>query len=1118
MDDNKVDKIAQHRFSASYGGTRENFIINHSLDKRYELTETQKSLICTVQNILQRGKPTRPSEYLKQQLGKLQGEPVYLIDKNLVHWNCIKGDSTSGYNPAKKFYEEVFRSRIIKFVGEDYSFISNLVLPEADFADILKLNRTFDGQQVDFYFPHLNYILEIDGASHNEPIQQAKDKARDAALKNEGYRVKRITTADIEDDKANVSAYIINSLKEAGWLERYRQAVDISVADIRLCYDAVMRLQMLFLLLLKEARLNLSEPISVYIHKSDVANIKGLLTIAYEDLKLWLANLTQLAKVSLELPELRYVEEPKLATLNLDFSMFRRYTDADGWENRENYVYIRTAYIQNNDYYTVASAKLIKYSISLDEGAEDIKSLSFLLRNLFKLEKFRDGQLGIIKNCLELQDTIGILPTGTGKSLCYQLAALLQPGISLVTVPIISLMLDQIKGLNNNGFERVACINSMISGAEKSSIISSYENGRYQLLFIAPERTQNNEFIASLQEIDRRFSFAYAVIDEAHCLSEWGHDFRVAYLRLIPILRKYCNDICLIGLTATASQAVLDDLKAEFDNDGSGVKALPSMDRAELVFKRIAVSSPQEREEAVIAAAEANDGIYTDSRGVSKNSVGLVFCQKVKPGTYHSNLSCLEVAAFLKNIAGFKNRIMLYHGQLKASEKGKVQKAFMAEAFSGAMVCTNAFGMGIDKENVRYTIHVSIPKSIEAFYQEAGRAGRDADKSLRSCCYLIHKREDEVNKGIINEIFNINTDVDKRKLLCRQLKSDLSTVMYFWNVGRQTVEDECSTINSIREELRNDNPCIIGYDNESRVTTAHLDIIQNALYKLSILGIVTGWTVEFTEGITKGFLQVSYTDIDEAGIKAALLRYIHKHDVEFTLAEGVTRYQQYYDMLPAGNDPVKSYIKILVVWGNNNILYSRLQSIYNMYQLCAPTVSDEEFRERINYYFRYTDDSVVFEAIVQNPLDYKNWYLLLQPDGKLINKARAGALMGTLSRYLESYSNNTGLNYLSGMLRLLCNDYLGTEGEWRLRSSITNIAEVMDDEAKREILDRTLAIAKNVDISCQNEVSRILIENYRDIAAIVYEALKDYYSLAVLVRGGTNRIRKVLGDKEKWIM
>jgi ATP-dependent DNA helicase RecQ len=185
---------------------------------------------------------------------------------------------------------------------------------------------------------------------------------------------------------------------------------------------------------------------------------------------------------------------------------------------------------------------------------------------------------------------------------------------------------------------------------------------------------------------------------------------------LISTLRAYCPEACLLGLTATASQAVLNDLKVEFENDGSGIKALQSMDRKELNFRRVIIHSNHERKEFIQNVLRENGGTYEDNKGVSKNRVGLVFCPTVKG----KNTGCLEIQNALLKSTQFKQRVEAYHGQLSMEKRGEIQRKFMSADYTGALVCTKAFGMGIDKENVKYTIHVSLPQSIESFYQEAG--------------------------------------------------------------------------------------------------------------------------------------------------------------------------------------------------------------------------------------------------------------------------------------------------------------------------------------------------------------------------------------------------------------
>ena len=358
---------------------------------------------------------------------------------------------------------------------------------------------------------------------------------------------------------------------------------------------------------------------------------------------------------------------------------------------------------------------------------KDTLSLKFFLKNIFGYEEFREGQLPIIKHVLSRNDTIGILPTGTGKSLCYQLTALLQPGLTIVIVPLISLMQDQKKGMDERKIGRVAYVSSMVTGAEREKLLTQFENGQFQFMLISPERTQNLIFREYLQSADEKFNMTMAVIDEVHCLSEWGHDFRVSYLRLTPTIRNYCRDTCILGLTATASQAVLNDIKAEFDDDGSGVKALASMDRPELVFKRITFKSDLERESKILEIANEHFGNYTDCHGVKKNSVGVIFC--LTKNTTRTNPAVNRIVQILER-NNYEGDVKKFYADLP--DKVEIQNRFMEKDFNGVMVCTTAFGMGIDKENIKFTINSSLPKSIEEFYQQAGRAGRDADKSQKS--------------------------------------------------------------------------------------------------------------------------------------------------------------------------------------------------------------------------------------------------------------------------------------------------------------------------------------------------------------------------------------------------
>lgn len=1165
-------------FSATYVGTHENFVIKISPSAVGKISPSVLKIFYVVQNILQRGAVTQPSEFLKSRFGEPPAEKLYLIDDTKINWNNIKGDDKESNYPARTFYNELLE----KYLGK-YAFVKNLILPEAEFADILTKNRNFDGQQVDFFLPQARIVFEVDGASHDAPAQIAKDEQRDKSLSDDGIKVFRIKTADIYNETQNFKNIIEEfrqKLCENETINHYRDALKISSDDLRVQYDAVMRLELAILFCMKNKVINIEEPqLNIKILNSDVKNLDELLMTAYEDLRLWIENIAQLAKVKIKLPTLKIAPKNNKKALSLDFCMFRRYADADTNWDAQNTIYVRTDYFCDKDYFRLATAEPIKYKFTAKDERKDNESLKFLLKNLFGHDEFRTGQMPILKNILNRADTIGILPTGTGKSLCYQLPALLQPGVNIVVVPLISLMQDQERVMEAKGITRVSYISSALKGDKKNKVITEFKAGKYQFMVVSPERLQNAEFREALGEINATLKFSTAVIDEVHCLSEWGHDFRVSYLRLIPTIKKYCPKACLLGLTATASQAVLEDLKAEFGNDGSGIKALQSMDRDELIFHRLTVTSNKERDAEILKLIKENDGVYT-ANGVEKNSVGLIFCQTVKPTKHKDSPACERIWEWLCTENFLSERVEKYHGKLKDDEKAQRQAHFMEKNFSGLMVCTTAFGMGIDKENIKYTIHASLPKSIEAFYQEAGRAGRDKDKSTKSHCYIIHKPE-TVAAHVIEKIFDKNTSIADRKELDDMLNSDLGTVMHFLNLDKDPPEDERDKILKILAELEavasEGDRKVLDFDDEAasyenakvvferlqrlgaieswqaedtapNVKSVHvgktdlkivrnfrfdnrreqrvldalrggrrefifsenfslqaLQVRQMALYKLTLLGIVRDWTIEY-DNLKSGRLYVDYAGVDLECVKESLLKYIHKHDVEFSLDGKQTRYAPYYELAAAAPNELSTWLSLLIAWTNNEIIYNRLQSAKNMLDYCAEGVSDEAFRQKINDYFKYTEKTVLFDAIVQQPLDYKIWF-------EVLKGGNAETLLNSLLRYLESYGNNTGLNYLCGILRLSCGEFEGTDGEWRLTDSLQNIKESLPDADRENIINETIVLAKNFGEQEKNMLSEKLLGIYPELVSQVHEELEDIYSLSLIIDAGTAQIRKILEEK-----
>jgi ATP-dependent DNA helicase RecQ len=1104
------------RFTASYGGIRDNFTLIN-IDSDEENKGPEYGMICVVENIIQRGCPTIPSAYLREQTGisdeSMKGN-LHLVSEETPVWSIIKGDDIDLYYPAEEFYYNL----LPEYLG-DLEIARNLIIPEADFRDILGDETPFDGQMVDFYLPQLHTVIEIDGEQHTKENQNFKDSERDKILRKNNISVIRITTQEMREETEDFiekmkqfrddiyKAKIVDDLITPQNYEEIEESVAI---------DSIMRIQILLLELMKTGKLSLSDTTwKINFVNSDVKDIENLTAVAYEDLKLWMSSIAQLIKTEVRFPELKFTSSKD--ALSIDFSIFKRYTDAE--ENNTNCIYVRNDYYQDQNFYRISNADNLKYKFTPETIEEDDKNLKYLLNNIFPdIENFRDGQPQIIKHVLMGNDTIGILPTGTGKSLCYQLSALLQPGVCVVIVPIISLMLDQQESMENRSIMHVNSISSSLSGSEKDKILRDFLHGKYQFIWISPERFQNKDFRKSLAGVSKYLNFALAVIDEVHCLSEWGHDFRVSYLSLIKLLREYCKGAPILGLTATASQAVLEDLKAEFGVDGSAVKALTDMDRPELNYHRIKVNRQPDKAEIIYSIIKDNDHKYTNSDGDSHDSIGLVFCPTVRG----RNTGCIPIEKELSSISekdkdGLELRLTSYHGKLTNKKRNEIQENFMNDDYD-VLLCTKAFGMGIDQPHIKYTIHDSMPQSIESFYQEAGRAGRDRDKSVKSDCYILYCPES--SNDVVKEIFDPNTSVDERKALSKKLHGDLNTIMWFWNNNRETSDQEYRNIKSVLIRLYQKQTKLI-FD-EKRGNEYHLEKIQEALYKLSILGVVKTWTVEYAS-LEKGTVDVEYLGIDETGKKhkKCLLSYIHRYDPQFQIDKRRNDYQIYYRIAhDKTKKPFTRMMMILIEWTNENILNNRLQSTYNMMQWLSPDVSDSEFRNRIREYFRFSEESVVYDGIIYHPLQFDNWFDLLfvrddhtkERTDEIIPRDAAELKLAGLQRYLESYRYNTGLNYLSGILRMYTGNYRGTEGEWRIDGAFNNIREQMDEESQETLIDETLKFAEHFDIEGKDDMASVICKYFPEDRDKVFRSLNDRYSLSLIMEDQASRVDKIMEE------
>ena len=932
--------------------------------------------------------------------------------------------------------EEKFLKEVIP---NNLAAAGNYLYPQASFSAMARgrgAKEVSEGRRADFLFFYPGarpLVIEIDGGEHDD--NQAIDTERENQLAACGYDTLRIPNVEIESGGGPKLAEALSQMQSrmAVASGHDEDARGIGLArSVRFC-SAAARIQFALVRALENGWLQAGGPWDLQLDAQQefaaaifdlVETLRSLdaiygITTAPSSVRARFRDGEQVVgEFSSELES-----EPLRIALETNYGPYHDTSKGEGFQAD---IVLRSAFLPVPLKMRCQFIGIRPPVARMDVDQADT-ALVHLLQTVFRKRQFREGQREAIRRTVMGKDTVVLLPTGAGKSIVYQLAGLIQPGITIVIDPLVSLVDDQVRGLSGYGIERVMGITmeSLSLGGKRQAVLNRVESGEYLFLLMSPERLQIPDFRRTLLALREHSSINLAVIDEAHCVSEWGHDFRTAYLNLGRNLRSHCKaeegvPPPILALTGTASRAVLRDMLADLEIDPSDSDAVirpTSFNRKELTFE-IRRVRPDERMAALKGALNRlpdifrlQHGRFFQARGKETYS-GLVFTKYVSGD--------LGVGILREVIKGVVNtEVGIYSG--KSPFGGQSSKVWGREKKENAknyiqnrtpiLVSTKAFGMGIDKKNIRYVIHMGMPGSLEAYYQEAGRAGRA--KGSKAHCIVIYGEGDEATT---QRMVDPRISIEESKRIMgeqpRGYRSDAANELWFHHNSYPGAEEERKRIAQVIQEIG-------GASKSGRVTLGfgtddtEKKLRERAIFRLLQVGLVE----DYTEDFGSGKYEVDARPFSPDVAKERILTYVRRSQPG--------RQQAMSEFLDASNgenpeQTLEIFVRVLTEFSYDVVERARRRAIQEAMDAARHGDSDDAFRRRLLDYLQEGIGAEAIQALVlQEVVSLEDWCAYAE---KISNTLEAGEFRGESIRFLESYPSHPGLLLLRGFSEALCSD------------------------------------------------------------------------------------------------